>query len=296
MTDITPSQLPLKYRLMRRGLQALSYTVPPLATSVSFDLFSTPTRRPVRSGKTKRILKQAETQRIPFDDPMLSTFQGLEVVVHRWGDAGNRSVLLAHGWEGQAGSFREFVPKLLDAGFHVVAFDAPGHGQSTGERANLLVFMNTIRAVSDAFGPFDAIVGHSLGGIATLLTHAEQPTVPAKKLVVIAAPVHVTGSFEAFTRFWGLPNHILQGIFRRVEDAVGRSVQSFTVDAIAPDISIPVLVVHDEGDADVSFKDGETISEKLPYGELYRTSGLGHQMILRDADVVRKVVAFIQKG
>jgi pimeloyl-ACP methyl ester carboxylesterase len=294
MIGITPDQLPLKYRLLRRGLQALSYTAPPLAARVSFDMFSTPTRRPVRSGKTRRVLDRATVETLPYTDPDIPAFADLSVTVRTWGDPANPRVLLAHGWEGQAGSFREFIPSLVEAGLYVVAFDAPGHGTSDGKRANLLVFINTVRAVTRGYGPFHAAIGHSLGGIAALLASAEPPQIEVGRLVLIAAPKHVTGAFEAFTHFWGLPERTRDDMYRLVSDAIGRSVGSFTVERVADDVTQPVLLVHDHDDADVSFSDATDAQAMLPNADLYATDGLGHQMILRDADVVARVVDFVR--
>ncbi|MEO0565869.1 MAG: hypothetical protein AAF125_27415, partial [Chloroflexota bacterium] len=120
MTDTI--KLPLKYRLLKRGLQTLAYTLPPIASNIALDMFSTPTRRAVRSGKTKQVLESAVVSKLPFTDPDLPAFADLSLNVRTWG-ANNTgpSVLLAHGWEGQAGSFRDFVPALEQAGCRVVA-------------------------------------------------------------------------------------------------------------------------------------------------------------------------------
>jgi len=296
MTDIDPANLPVRYRLLRRGLQLLSYTLPPVASSVALDMFSTPTRRPAKSGKTKRILARSNETQLAYTDPDLPDWHDLSITVRTWGDPTHPRVLLAHGWEGQAGSFRDFIAPLTEAGFYVVAFDAPGHGTSTGERANLLVFMNTLRAVAAEHGPFYAIGGHSLGGLAALLTAVEEPHVPSQRIVLIAAPAGVTGAFEAFVRFWGIPGYVLQGMYRRIEDAVGRSVASFSTEHTAGQVQQDVLLVHDEDDAEVGFDNAQLTKRRLPAATLHRTSGLGHQLILRDNDTVAAVVDFLRAG
>src|SRR6185369_13228471 len=51
-----------------------------------------------------------------------------DLAVWHWG-TGPR-VLLVHGWNGHAGRLSSFVQPLVEAGFGVVAFDAPAHGIS----------------------------------------------------------------------------------------------------------------------------------------------------------------------
>ena len=47
----------------------------------------------------------------------------------RWGSHGP-IVLLVHGWEGRGSQLAAMVPLLVEAGFSVVTFDAPGHGEA----------------------------------------------------------------------------------------------------------------------------------------------------------------------
>lgn len=283
MAQETPAALPRSVQLTRYGLQALSYTLPPLAVTASLNIFSTPTRLPVTSGKTKRILETATRSTLPF--------KGGNLAVYTWG-TGSRRVLLFHGWQGQAGSFREFVPALLAEGFQVVAVDAPAHGESDGEQATLVLFMEALREIERVLGRFEVIIGHSLGAMSTLFLCGERTPITPERIVLIGAAKNITIAFENFARFMGLPPRILNGMYRRLESRHDRYIQDYSAEHYAPRVSIPVLVVHDTQDLDVPFEHGQAIAEHLPNVELFVTEGLGHQRILRDANVVRRVVSF----
>ena len=57
-----------------------------------------------------------------------------------------------------------------------------------------------------------------------------------------------------------------------------------------------VLVLHDEDDEIIPiFAEGKQIVADWPGARLQATRGLGHNRILRDADVVQAAVAFISQ-
>jgi pimeloyl-ACP methyl ester carboxylesterase len=61
----------------------------------------------------------------------------------------------------------------------------------------------------------------------------------------------------------------------------------------AANITIPVLVIHDVDDADVSVQSAYHIEKHLKQGELFITEGLGHRKILGDAAVIEKINCFL---
>ena len=62
---------------------------------------------------------------------------------------------------------------------------------------------------------------------------------------------------------------------------------------VASNIDIPVLVVHDTEDGDVSVSNAYNIRQNLQKGSLLITHGLGHTKILRDQNIVNKTVEHI---
>jgi pimeloyl-ACP methyl ester carboxylesterase len=83
-------------------------------------------------------------------------------------------LLLLHGFPEIAYSWRDVIPGLADAGFHVVAPDLRGHGRTTGGNiaydGDLLGYY-TLNVVRDALGVILAlghrevagVVGHYMG-------------------------------------------------------------------------------------------------------------------------------------
>ncbi len=63
-----------------------------------------------------------------------------DCVVRGWTFAARPSVLLVHGWGGNAGQMSAFVAPLLERGYGVVVADMPGHGRSSGRLTSLVLF------------------------------------------------------------------------------------------------------------------------------------------------------------
>ena len=73
----------------------------------------------------------------------------------------------------------------------------------------------------------------------------------------------------------------------------GRSWSIFDALELAPELTAPVLVVHDRGDAEVPWQHGAALARAWRGSEMLMTEGLGHRRILRDPDVVAAAVAFV---
>jgi pimeloyl-ACP methyl ester carboxylesterase len=98
--------------------------------------------------------------------------------VYFTGGRGERTIVLVHGVNDQAGSWVSVVPQLL-RDFHVVTLDLPGHGESEPQSGPL-----PMRAMIDALGAVierespDApviLVGNSMGGWVSMLYASEHP-------------------------------------------------------------------------------------------------------------------------
>lgn len=94
---------------------------------------------------------------------------GLELFVHEWG-AGDRIALLLHGLQDVGATWDAVAPVLVDAGFHVLAPDLRGFGDS-GRVADsgyyhFPDYVFDVAELVDAVSPRApiALVGHSMGG------------------------------------------------------------------------------------------------------------------------------------
>jgi pimeloyl-ACP methyl ester carboxylesterase len=207
------------------------------------------------------------------------------------------AVYLVHGWGGWRWQLDAFAPPLVEAGFRVVAFDAPGHGDSDPGpagpgRSTILEFADALAAVVAAHGPAHALVAHSLG--ATAAAYAVRAGLPAGRLAFVAPMADPLPYTRTFAGRLGFGERVRTRMVARVERRVGTSMSAFDVPAMARQVATPpLLCVHDRQDAETGWSDSAAIAESWPGTRLVTTSGLGHRRILRAPAVVAEVAGFV---
>ena len=77
------------------------------------------------------------------------------------------------------------------------------------------------------------------------------------------------------------------------EKKYGEKMNNYSAFLAAKEITIPVLVIHDNDDPEVPVKAGINIHKHLKNGELLLTNGLGHRKILGNSKVIERIVQFI---
>lgn len=214
-----------------------------------------------------------------------------EVVVYRYGNA-PRKILLVHGWSGRGTQLVKIADALLQAGYATVSFDAPAHGKSPGKTTLMPEFIASIFEIEKQYGPFEAAVGHSLGGMSLL--NAVKDGFKIQKLVTIGSGDVVRDIIDDFVAKLELKPKYSGLLQKYFESKSNRKMDDYSSYKAAQKIEIPVLVIHDQDDADVPVHCAEHISEHLKKGELLMTQKLGHRKILGDTQVIEKVINFIQ--
>jgi len=209
-----------------------------------------------------------------------------------WVAGEGRSVLLVHGWSGWGGQMATIASALLEAGYRVVWFDAPAHGQAQGWQTSLFEFSECIEQLQRCAGPFETLVTHSFGAPSAL--YAVKQGLEVARIISISAPSSTTRLVEGFCAAIGANGATRQGLLRRFEAEFGVDVlQRISAVEIAPEIRQPVLLIHDKQDEWVSIKDGIALRRKFLDVAWLATEGLGHQRILRDKSVIQRMLAFI---
>ncbi len=86
---------------------------------------------------------------------------GVPLVAGKWGRG--KPVLLCHGLESRASYLGAFIQPLIAAGFSMIVYDAPAHGDSPGSTASVVSFDRALISVANEIGPLEGLVSHSLG-------------------------------------------------------------------------------------------------------------------------------------
>ncbi|MCD6079505.1 MAG: hypothetical protein K0R89_3449 [Ramlibacter sp.] len=202
--------------------------------------------------------------------------------------------LLVHGWGGHARQMLPLAQSLSQHGFRPVLLEMPAHGRSAGATSNLPQFA---RAIDYAVGRLQQeghaiglLAAHSLG--ANAAAYAASRGLGIGKLVLLAPPASPRNYTRYFAQVFGLSESTRAAMQRRLEEREGVLMQQFEPRSVAPRIRVPTLVVHDRGDRINGFADGQAFAHAIQGAQLLATEGLGHRRILKEAEVIGKVVLF----
>src|SRR5215211_9491849 len=161
-------------------------------------------------------------------------FENGEITVTTCGSNGP-AVLLMHGWGGARAQMTGLVDPLLFAGYRVVSFDQPGHGESDGKTTNLLEIAPTMDLIAQHEGPFQAVVAHSFGTLITSYALVERNFPRPERLVYFGAFNRLMDSLPRFQILAGLSDEIMDGLRAMIYENFGRDVlDAINNEALAP--------------------------------------------------------------
>jgi pimeloyl-ACP methyl ester carboxylesterase len=250
-----------------------------------YQAFFSPARYEVKQ-TDREILEWGNNYRIPFE-------QG-ELAVTTWGNNGP-TILLMHGWGGARAQMTGFVDPLLFAGYRLVAYDQPAHGESDGTMTNLLEIAPTMDLIAQEEGPFHAVIAHSFGTLITsyALVHRNFPA-PAR-LVYFGAFNQLLDSLPRFQILAGFSDEIMEGFRVMLYEKFGREVlEAITNEALTPRINIPALLFHDVTDNVTPVQDSRAVASVWKQARLMETEGLGHRGALQSKSIHEQVMKFLK--
>lgn len=268
-------------KLMRLMFQVLTPVIPGIMNRYAYNLWITPLR-----------IKAPEREQIFADKAKASYIiaDGLKIRVWSWGEG--PTVLFIHGWGGRGTQISCFIDALTNAGYKVMSFDMPAHGQSEGKQTNAFNVSKALTEVIKQIDNLHTVITHSFAG--TIFGYYYNPQLPLKNAVMICPPATLNTAFNQFIEMLSLPLSVQDYILRKLKENFGEDVfEKLSLINNAAKITQPVLVVHDKEDDVVPYQDGRDIVNALQLGTLYETRGLGHQKVLYDNTVIERILQFI---
>ena len=265
---------------------------PKLAGNIAVRLFIRPRRISVKTSE-QVCLDQAE--RLIMD-------VGHSLVGYRWktkGEAQQR-VLLIHGWESHAGRWEPLVQRLRQKGMEVIAFDGPAAGQSEGKETPFNFYIDCLQKVELRHGPFDAVIGHSLGGGAAvqLCARLEAGRRPSRA-VIMAAFDESNHVFDRYHRMLNLSDRVRAAFDKHIIEMINvghdekLSIADFSNVAAAKTLGdVKALIVHCTNDAVCPHHEGVAIQKAWPNAVLVSFEDEGHR--LQGNNVHNAIVQFLE--
>jgi pimeloyl-ACP methyl ester carboxylesterase len=276
---------PLLLRIIPTVFPWIEKNLPSIANRFFVYIFFTPLRYRATDKE-----KKAET----FAEKFTMDVEGKKIQCYRWGH-GDKIVLVVHGWAGRATQFRRLVKPLNQAGYQVVGFDGPAHGQSEGRNTNIWEFRKVIEQLVNQLGKVHALITHSFGGAAAL--YAVANGVPVNTVINIASPTISDEVINTYLRAIGGSAKTGEAFKKYMLKKTGKPFSELSalesINRVPPDFHL--LLVHDEDDKDVSIEHPKELLKRFPRAQLLQTSGLGHTRILKDDNVIAGIVTFLSR-
>ena len=273
---------------LRLFFNRLGPIFPDLAARLVLRLFTTP-KQPRKPRPLPELFRSASTFDLPFQKGKLR--------VYAWGVFGPR-VLLVHGWESNASTFRHMIPHLLSQGYRVVAFDGPAHGKSSGKHTTFPQFSQAVEAVLDYFaysGGVSHLIGHSFGAYTSsfMLTEAEG-RIPLKKVIAISMPTKVSMATDNLFKFLHVPPKVQRLFHQKLEALAGRKMEDYHMNKRFELINaLEVLVVHDVQDEVIPVPKRFNEPAGLDKVKCLITDGFGHYRTIKAPQIMERLIQFL---
>jgi pimeloyl-ACP methyl ester carboxylesterase len=247
--------------------------------------FFSPARYEVKSSE-REVLEWGNNYRLPYRDG--------ELAVTTWGSQGP-AVLLMHGWGGARAQMTGFVDSLLFAGYRVVAYDQPAHGESDGRMTNLLEIAPTLDEIAQREGKFEAIIAHSFGTLITSYAIVKRNFPPPSRLVYFGAFNRLMDALPRFQVMAKLPDELMDALREMVHEKFGKEVLDEIVnESFVWQIDIPALMFHDRSDTVTPVEDSRAIARAWRNVQYVETSGLNHRGALQSREIHEQVIKFLK--
>ncbi len=271
-------------KLNQLGFQILGSRLPRLMSWWACRLWSR-TRRFSASNREQRMQIRASECSLKVHDKQIQAWV--------WGEG--PTILLVHGWNGRGLQLHRLIDPLLKAGYQVVCFDAPAHGQTAGTHTHLLEICDVILTLEKNLGPFHAAVAHSFG-VACLST-AINAGMKVPNIVSISSPGGLSRLIQRYCQYMQIPSPTEKQLRNRLSRRLGDTLWQQFADSYPLTAGVKrSLVIHDKKDWLVSWRESERLAQCWPNAELLLTEGLGHRRILLDLTTVSQIVTFIENS
>lgn len=254
-------------KLVGAYLNVASHISKAYATDKALMLFSRPRKGKITKAQSS-FLETAIKERLKHESN--------DIMTYRW--IGNKeTVLFVHGWESNSGRWMSLINHLKEKDYNIIALDAPAHGNSGSDVFNALLYSEFINVVAQKFRP-SSIIGHSVGGMATVFFLYKYQLKSIEKIVLLGSPSNFKDVLKRYTDMLGYNQGIINQLNSIIIERFGASPESFSTAKFLETINSEGLIIHDEDDNIIPYNDAIQIEKSFKNSKLITTKGLGHSL------------------
>ncbi|MEE9363280.1 MAG: alpha/beta hydrolase [Cellulophaga sp.] len=251
------------------------------AAKKAFMLFCSP-----RKGKVlphqKEYLDQAKHE-------IIST-NGVALQTYKW-EGKKEIILLLHGWESNVFRWRNLIDLLVYKNYTIIAFDAPAHGNSTGNILNVPLYTSCTAHLISKYQPTH-IIGHSIGGMTTMYNQYKNPNTYIQKVISLGAPSDLSLIMEQYEGMLQLNTKVMQALDDYFMEHFNFNIDEFSIANFVKATENKGLLVHDELDVIAPVTASEKIHANWKNSKLIKTKGFGHS--LHQNEVNQHILEFLE--
>ncbi|MFN3757264.1 MAG: alpha/beta hydrolase, partial [Flavobacterium sp.] len=216
-------------KIIGNYLNAMFRIAPKKATELAFELFSKPRKGFLHPNSLPKILKSSKVDYL--------TFNQITFPVYQW-KRGSEHVLLVHGWESNAARWEPFINLLLEHNFSVTCFDGPAHGMANGKLFSIPEMASFIKIIQDIY-EIPYLIGHSVGGTASIYYQHLYKDEGLKKMSVLGAPSDLEKLIDNFQKLLGLHPKMEILLIQYFEEKLKGRVSDFSGKRFVKDFQLP---------------------------------------------------------
>lgn len=259
-------------------LPTLESISPRLVAKLGYRAFNNPQVKKYRPFE-KAINDQAEKS---FMD-----FQGGKIARYTWGE-GEKTALLVHGWEGRASNFGQVIPRLLEKGYRVIGFDAPGHGQSGRAKNPFKTFLALIHYMLQEES-YDLLVSHSAGSALTIWG-LQKLDLLIPQVIICTVPDRLEDRFQMTIDQLGLGPRTKELMMQLFKAETGLDAGKLVTSQLVREIRFDtVLFISDVNDRVLPLDWTQAVQRSVPNSELMLLNNTGHFRMLW-SDQLEKII------
>ena len=254
-------------KIIGKTINGISHLNSKYAAKLAITIFSTPQKGKIIK-KESAYLKSAEQDYVNFENISIKTYN--------W-KGKKDTILLVHGWESNTYRWKDLIEILKPLGYNIVALDAPAHGDSGSKLFNALLYSECIHIVAKKFNA-STIIGHSVGGMATVFTQHKYQLKTIGKIILLGSPADFTGVFKRYSLMMGYNKKVTKAMNSYVLKHFNHLPEHFSPANFSKDFKAKGLVIHDKKDRIIPYKDGLKFKNNFTNSEFISTKGFGHSL------------------
>lgn len=270
---------------LKKIINLASFVFPNIMTKIAYQKLSNPQVMKLREYEIE-CLNTAIKKTININNHQIQTYT--------W-KGGEESVLLVHGWEGQAGNFTDLIYRLQEENFTIYAFDAPSHGFSSKQDTSIFDFTDSVIYIIKKLG-IKNIVSHSFGGVAVTFALHQSKEIEIDKYYLITTPDKFSERINDVANSVGINENVKNKLIHKIENELNQDVSKLNVSDFVKDINVKkAKIIHDKNDRVIPILQSRNIDKNWENCTLEEIEGTGHFRILRTDYVLNDIINFLKQ-